>query len=477
MISNLGCSEKQTLEVNNIEIVEEIVDTYDSLHGFSGNILISYKDSVIFQSSSGFSNYDQKISNTANTKFRLASLSKQFTAFALLLLEQKGKVDFEKPVSNYVKSLKPEIGNAITIHQILSHSSGLGRDIESLSEEELGKSYISLDSIITLINSSELQFEPGSKSAYSNLGYAIAAKIIENQMELSYGEALESLIFKPLGMNQSGHEESNRKIPNLAFGYIGLPDKVIKAAYEDKSYVIGAGSIYSTVGDLFIWSRAIMKGKLISSQSREELFKKQAGRYSYGWFIGTYVWPPVNDKNQALNLHHDGGCPGFECKLSLLIEHDIAIIVLSNKLPSNYNNLANQITNSVLGFDESPPKKDGTEYFFKVLFEQGVDSTVSLKDEWEVSNKSYLVPPTSNLFMIGRGYIDNNEYEKAHVIMDYLIKVEPKWSYPYLFKAIMLEDEGQNVQAMELYTKVLEVEPEQSNATFRLKKLKENNNQ
>ena len=370
-----------------------------------------------------------------------------------------------------MKTLKPEIGDQITIHQILSHSSGLGRDIESLTEEELGKSFISLDRIIELINTSELQFEPGSNWSYSNLGYAVAAKIIENQTGLSYGEAMESLIFNPLGMQNTGHEVSKMQLSNRALGHVGLPDKVVEAAYEDKSYVIGAGSIYSTIGDLFIWSRAIMQGSLISDESREQLFKKQAGRYSYGWFVGTYVWPPVNDENQALNIHHDGGSPGFECKLSLLMEHEVAIIVLSNKLPSNYNGLANRITNSVLGFEESPPKKDGSEPFFEALFEHGIDAAVALQEEWEAADQSYLVLPASNLFMIGRGYMDINDHDKAHLIMDYLTKIKPEWSYPHLFKAFMFEEEGEIEPAIASYTQVLDLEPGQSNALVRLKRL------
>ena len=98
LIFNIGCSHKEhQLEVNNVEMIEHIVEAYDHLHGFSGNVLVGHKDSIIYQSTSGFSDYDQQFPNAADTKFRLASLSKQFTAAALLLLEQNGKVDFESP--------------------------------------------------------------------------------------------------------------------------------------------------------------------------------------------------------------------------------------------------------------------------------------------------------------------------------------------------------------------------------------------
>lgn len=452
--------------------MQKIVNAYDSIFDFSGAILIGHGDSIFYQSAHGFADIENKIPNKLDTKFRLASLSKQFTAAALLILEQNGKVDFNKPISNYLGELKLEIADNINIHQILSHSSGLGRDIESLTKEELGKSYISIDDIIKLINSSELLFEPGDKWSYSNLGYTIAAKIIETVTGLSYGEALDSLIFKPLNMNNTAHEVSGSKILDMANGYFELPDGAIAAAYEDKSYVVGAGSIYSTIKDLFIWSRALLIGDLINKENKDKLFTRQAGRYSYGWFIDTYVWPPVNKDTQAVNPHHEGGSPGFESKMSLLMEHDAVVIVLCNKLPSHLSGIANRITNSYLGFKESAPKPDGSQEFFKTLFEQKVDSAISLVQKWNNKNNKHLIPANADIYLIGRGYMEAKEYEKAILIMDFLIETKPKWSYPYLFKAIMLENQNKVQEAIELYNKILEIEPGQSNASTRLKKLK-----
>ena len=464
---------QNTYQVENIKTVDIIVKAYVSQFEFSGNVLIGQGDSIIYKSTNGFANYEHEIHNTLETKFRLASLSKQFTAAALLILEQQGKVNFDEPISLYLSDLDSDIADKITIHQILSHSSGLARDIESLSDKDLGHSFIPLNKIIQLINESELQFNPGEKWSYSNLGYALAAAIIETTTGRSYGNALDKLLFEPLNMHNTKHETSSAIITNRASGYVSLPDGIVNASYEDKSYVIGAGSIYSTVNDLFIWSRELTNGSLISKENRNKLFSKQAGRYSYGWFIDTYVWPPVNDNNQAVNPHHEGGSPGFESKLSILTEHDLVVVILSNRIPSHLNRLANQITNVCVGFDEMPPEPDGTQEFFYTLFNQGVDSTVSMINSWKTSEKRHLVPSRNDVFLIGRGYIDTQDYEKATLIMDFLIKIRPKWSYPYLFKAIMLENQNKNEEAINLYKMILEINPEQSNAINRLKRLNE----
>lgn len=474
-LSISAATAQEMLDAKKATIIGQIAKGYASEKGFSGSILIGQGDEIFYESSHGLANYDYKIPNTSSTKFRLASLSKQFTAAALILLEQQGKVDFEKPISTYLGTLKPEIGEKISIHHILSHSSGLGRDIESLSKKDLGKGYISLPAIISLINKSSLFFEPGEKMSYSNQGYALAAAIIESVTELSYGQAMNELIFKPLDMKDTGHETSSMLMPNRAKGYISLPDDIINAAYEDKSYVIGAGSIYSTTHDLFLWGRELLSGNLISKENKDRLFSRQAGRYGYGWYIDTYVWFPVNDENQALNPHHDGGSPGFEANMSLLTKHNMVVIILSNKLPSHLNGLSNRITNVSLGFEESLPKADGSHQLFTTLFERGVPAAQALVKEWMASGKKYMLPSSGDILLVGRGYMDSNIHEKAILTMDFLIKVRPSWTYPYLFKGIIMEKLGKTQEAIEQYEKVLQINPKQSNAAGRMSMLKKQN--
>lgn len=466
---------QEMLDAKKASVIDQIAKGYASERGFSGSILIGQGDQVFYESSHGLANHDYKIPNTSSTKFRLASLSKQFTAAALILLEQQGKVDFEKPISTYLSTLKPEIGEKISIHHILSHSSGLGRDIESLSKKDLGKDYISLPDIISLINTSSLFFKPGKKMSYSNLGYALAAAIIESVTQQSYGQALNELIFKPLGMKDTGHESSSMLMPNRAQGYVSLPDGVINAAYEDKSYVIGAGSVYSTTLDLFLWGRELLSGNLISKANKARFFSRQAGRYGYGWYIDTYVWHPVNDENQAPNPHHDGGSPGFEANMSLLTQHDMVVIILSNKLPSHLNSLSNSITNASLGFEESQPKADGSHQLFTALFERGVPAAKALVKEWMASGKKYMLPDRGDILLVGRGYMDSNSHEKAILIMDFLIQMRPSWTYPYLFKGIMMEKQGKTQEAIAQYEKVLQINPKQSNAAGRMSMLKQQN--
>ncbi len=466
-----NCSKE--FKISNVQKAEEITNSYvDSLR-FSGSILVAKSDTVLFSIDSGFQDYKNAIPNHSDTKFRLASLSKQFTAAALLILEQNGVVDFDTPINNYLNSVESELFKKITIHHLLSHSSGLGRDIESISFDELSQSFVALDSLINLIAVSELIFEPGESWAYSNLGYTVAAAVIEEVSEKDYGTVLNEIIFSPLGMINSGHEDSRFDITDSANGHVSFPNGVRGARYEDKSYVIGGGSIYSTSSDLHIWGQEIINGSLFSEKSKERLFEYQAGRYSYGWFVGEYVWYPVTDSNTGANIHHSGGSPGFESKMSILKEHELLIIILSNKLPAYANEISNKITNTLLGFsDEQLAKPDNYEQFFDVLFDNGVQEAIKFVEQTKDLNR-FRTPTANDIYLIGRGYIDAKEYDRAMLTMDYLIETTPEWTFPYLFKATIFEETQRPEEAIIFYEKVLEINPNQSNAINSLIKLKQ----
>ncbi|MEO9484541.1 MAG: serine hydrolase [Ekhidna sp.] len=474
----VGCSQtnslsKEEAQINNIEKLKAVAESYGDRLAFSGNILIGQGDEIVYHGSFGYANLEGSIPNNGNTIFRTASISKQLTACALLALEQQKRIDLDEPIATYLPGIDTKWSNRITIHHLLSHSSGLGRDIESLSSKQLGGNYISVDELVSIIGDSDLLFEPGAKWSYSNLGYTLAAKIIENVTNQSFGIAMKELVFDPIGMQNTSHEISTHSYENKAQGLISLPEQTIDAKYEDKSYVVGAGSIQSTTKDLFLWARQVLSGSYLNEKSRSELFEIQQGKYSYGWFIANYVWPVDDGIQEGLNLHHDGGSPGFSSKISLLKEHDIVVIILSNKLPSPIGELANKLTNMSVGFDDEPlAKMDGSEAFFRILFDKGVEGADSLAAEWKEIKADIRTPSKSDILLIGRGYLDNKEYEKASKVMDYLIQTYPKWTYPPLFKGIAMEEQGRTEEAISLYEQVLKINPKQSNALNRLKMLK-----
>lgn len=463
---------QKTISPKRLKYLQQIMTAYETQAGFSGQVLVGYQRKVIYQSCHGWANLGHRLKNQPKTRFRLASVSKQFTAVALLVLEKQGKVAFDQPIAKYLDQLNPALGNKITIHHLLSHSSGLARDIEELTTKNIAQSYIALSDIVQLINQSKLQFAPGERWAYSNLGYALAAAIIEKVTQKKFGAAMQELIFEPAGLKNTGHEEAIAVISNQAEGYVNLPEGIIKASFENKSYVIGAGSIYSTAEDLYRWSQVLLKGNLVRPEQVKKLFTKQKGRYSYGWFVSQYGWRENDKTILGANIYHDGGSPGFECKLSILKEHDLVVIILSNQLPAPVNAIGNKITNTLLGYEESLPKSDNTQALFQTLFTKGVNQAIALIKGWRENKETYRIPSSSKIFMIARGYLESHQYQKAILTFDFLIAKSPKWSSPYLFKAITLEESGDLQAAKTIYEQTLKINPKVSYAKNKLASFK-----
>lgn len=451
--------------------IEALAEGYAAQYGFSGVVLASWQGDVVWQGAYGFANEEYRIANTAHTRFRLASLSKQFTAAALLKLAEQGHLDVHAPISIYLPDLNEDIGQRITAHHLLSHTSGLVRDIEELTNASLGHEYIALDRLVALINTSSLRFEPGARWAYSNPGYILAAAMLEAITGQAYGDALHTLLFEPLGLDQTAHETATAIIPHRATGYVALPDGLIRADYEDKSYVIGAGSVYSTAEDLARWVHALREGNVLASDLTATLFTPYTERYGYGWFIDTYVWPPRSPLQKGRSIHHGGDSPGFTANVSIYDDHDLVVIMLSNRIPSYGNQLYNQIGNLLLGFDEGLPTPPDADLFYQTLFTEGVEAAVALAQQWRDADEAYRIPRYFDVFLVGRGYLDAQQYTEAIRVMDLLMVWRPKWSYPYLFKGFALYESGEVDQAKELFEQTLRVNPNQSNAQSWLRKL------
>lgn len=301
--------------------VERYIRPYVESQNFSGSILISSKGKTLFSKAYGFSNLELKVPNEVTTVFHLASVSKTFTAAAVLMLEQNGLLSTEDFLSKYV----PDFPSAdeMTIHHLLAHTSGI-TDINDLTEYEV----VSLqrqtpESLVALLKTKPLEFQPGEKYYYTSSNYAVLALVIEKVTGMSYGDYLAENIFKPLGMHQTYHHDDMTKIiPKMAEGYhadknFGLQ----KAPYLDWSSKAGGGSIASTVEDLAKWNAALFGKTILSEKSKKKMFTEYV-ESGYGWYIGKQF-----DKDYILM---NGRAPGACTHMGRYPEEETFIIVLSN---------------------------------------------------------------------------------------------------------------------------------------------------
>lgn len=295
---------------------------------FNGAVLVVNKGQVILSKGYGLANYEEKTPNSPDTVFRIASLSKQFTAAAILLLEERGLLKTDDPLSKYIPDFAN--GDRIALHHLLTHTSGI-TDYISLVEKTGDHAY-SPTELIAQIKDKPLLFNPGEKFAYSNSNYALLGYIIEQVSGMSYGDFMAENIIKPLGMENTGYAP-NETLPGRAVGYDNIRDGS-KATPMNLTVAYAAGGLESTVQDLYKWLQALDGTTLLSEKSRNKMFTRHLSNYGYGWMISHFsediMW-------------HSGSLNGFLSVIYRDTKQDNAIIILCNNYLTNLGMLRDKI--------------------------------------------------------------------------------------------------------------------------------------
>lgn len=306
---------------------------FQAKDSFMGSVAISEGDRIILNKGYGFANVEWNIANTSTTKFRLASITKQFTAASILLLEERGLLSTDDAISKHLSN-SPESWKSISINNLLTHTSGIPNNFSYESDEDKYKPF-SISRDIDRAKSQQLEFEPGSNFRYSNTGYWVLGAIIEAMTKKPYADFIESNIFDPVEMNNSGYESNLNVIPGMASGYSGNDAELRAASYIDMSRPYSAGGLYSTVDDLLKWSKSLFDGELLSPDSMEKLTTVFMGGHSMGLYVQNY--------NGRTKLWHTGRIDGFNTALAYLPERDITIAVLSNVEGGSAEHLISEI--------------------------------------------------------------------------------------------------------------------------------------
>ena len=296
---------------------------------FSGSVLVAQNGKVLFEKGYGPANREWDIPNSPLTKFRIASLTKQFTAAALLSLQERGKLKVTDAISSYVADLPPS-WRRITIHQLLTHTSGLPEYTQPPEiEKTLNLTGASPEQLLSLVKSQPLAFAPGTKLAYCNTGYLLLGMVIEKASGLDYASFLKESIFTPLRLKDTGYDVRSNILPGRARGYRFKDGKPENAGYVDASVPFAAGGIYSTVRDLYQWNEALATGRLLSADSRRQMFTRYPEAAGYGAHYGYGV--VIAEKFGQPVYYHGGGISGFTSAIQHYPKSNICVIVLSNE--------------------------------------------------------------------------------------------------------------------------------------------------
>lgn len=327
--------------------IDEYIKAAAELGRFNGSILVAKEGTVVISKGYGFANLEHEILNTPHTKFRVGSITKQFTAMAVLILQERGSLNVQDHVCEYLTDC-PEEWQPITIHHLLTMTSGIPNFQNFPDNERYERLPTPVEATIERFKDKPLEFTPGERFSYTSSGYVLLGHIIEQVSGLRYEDFLREEIFEPLGMQNSGYDHPQTVLQQRAAGYGKQGTRFVNAVHFEMDTPHAAGALYSTVEDLFLWDQALYTEKLISKSSLEAMFTPFRKPYAYGWIIAESFGRKM--------VTHGGTISGFRAGIVRFPEERVCVIVLSNIEEVGTGKLTTDLAAIVFGEDCEIPK-------------------------------------------------------------------------------------------------------------------------
>ncbi|MDO5987567.1 serine hydrolase [Flavivirga amylovorans] len=456
-----------------VEQIDKLITAYTEYGKFNGSVLVSDHGKVIYKKGFGMANMEWDIPNQTNTKHRLGSITKQFTAMLILQLAADGKLDLQAPITKYLPDYPKETGDKITTHHLLTHTSGIPNytAFPKFFQEESRNSYTP-DEFVKKFADKALEFTPGEKFNYSNSGYFLLGVLVEKLSGKTYEQMLHDKIFTPLSMNESGYDNHGEILKNRATGYEKRGGKFINSNYLDMSIPYAAGSMYSTVEDLYKWDQALYTNTILSKEYMDLYFKPYISafgnsHYAYGWGVG---YNKIGKSSDSIyTIGHGGGINGFNTNISRAPSDKSLVVLLNNTGRAPLNQMTRAIRGIIYGKDYKMPKKSVANEVLAVIENKGVDAGIAhyntIKD-----SKDYDLRENE---MNGIGYqlMGSGKVDEAVKVFKLNVEAFPKSSNVYDSYGEALMNSGKNDLAIENYKKSVEINPNNLAGIEALKKL------
>ena len=326
--------------------VDSLLSAYNNPDTPGAALMVIKNGNILYEHGYGLANLEEKIPVETNTNFRLASVTKEFTATAIMILINRGKLNLKDNLKDIFPAF-PAYGRKITIKNLLNHTSGL-IDYEDLISDTATIQVKDKDVLKMMMEQDSTYFDPGSQYRYCNTGYAVLAMIIEKITGQSFPEFLKENIFQPLKMdNTIAYEKGVSEVKNRAFGYSYKDSAFIRTDQSLTSAVLGDGGIYSSVEDLYKWDQELYTEKLLpkvivqKSFTRSELNNGEKIDYGFGWHLKTFIDHQV--------IYHTGSTKGFRNVIYRIPDLNFTVILLTNRDEGDMENLAEKIVSIYLG--------------------------------------------------------------------------------------------------------------------------------
>ncbi len=454
------------------EEVDAYVTAYHDLGLFDGAVLVARGDSLLYARGFGLADRERGIPNTPRTKFRIGSLTKQFTTVMTLQLVEEGRLALSDRISKYLPDYRQDIGDRVTIDHLLRHMSGIPSYTSPSFWRDHAAQEHSKDDVMRRFLSGDLVFPPGSTYRYSNSNHVLLALIIEGVTGESFRTNLEKRITRPLSMDDTGAGFSDPDVQDLACGYIKSLGEYIPEPPVHSGNTLGTGGMYSTPLDFFAWNRAFEPGVMLSDSMLTRMFthyhriNRFYGR-GYAWNIYTIR---LRDSETLVWLaDYNGEFYGNWASITRLLDDEYLIVIMSNAGRTSVN--ADEVVNILYGkpYQVRIPIKDQLALAIR---EKGLEGALAEYQASKAADSTYVRRSERGINELGYELLREGRVEEALAILQLNVDDHPRSSNVWDSYAEALAASGDTSAAIANYERSLRMNPENHNARIMLERLR-----
>jgi CubicO group peptidase (beta-lactamase class C family) len=459
--------------------IDKLLSQYYSYGQFNGTALIAEHDKLILKKGWGYANFEWNIPNTTDTKFRIGSITKTFTDLLAFQQIEKGKLKLDAHISDYLPGYPKPQGEQITIHQLMTHVSGLP-DYDEMDIDYAD--YYPHEKILAMFDSLPLEFTPGTKFKYTNSGAFLLGVILEKITGKTYEQLLNENILQPLALRNTGYDHSDHVLEKRATGYKVFVPQRLQDQYIDVSVPYAAYGMYSTCEDLYQWSKMLGTNTLISKNSMGEYLNPVLNDWACDWLIMKNPYGEATDSTvMILRGGSNGSFIGF---VGRIIKDKNSIVLLDNTRSSNLEEIIGKIVAILYDRPYQPPRQSLQIAFTRLVREEGMATAVNKIKKLRLDTAKYYLRG-SEFFNMGYTFrFAMNDLQSAIAVLELLRDFYPGNFNPNGENSAMKTEvnvygalgdtylqAGQKEKAIECLKKALELNPKDNRAAEMLEKL------
>lgn len=440
--------------------LDTLLAQYHDVGQLNGVVLVGRGDDVVYVRSFGDANMEWDIPNTPDTRFRIGSVTKQFTAALILRLAEEGKLDLHAPITAVLPDYPAATGDRITAHHLLSHTAGIP-NYTNFPEftDEISRNPYAPAEFVGLFSGRDLDFEPGTGWAYSNSGYFLLGVLVEEVTGMPYDRALRHYLLDPLGLADTGYDHAGEVIERRAAGYERRAGGYANAPYLDTTVPYAAGSMYSSARDLHRWTHALHTGAVFAHDSTLALMTTpvEAG-FGYGLAVG----PLAADGDTLRVVGHSGGINGFQARLDYVPADGYTVVVLDNT-SQNADAVAGAVLRTLYGLPTEPPKPSIADEIRRVIEADGIAAAEARYRDLKASRPDAFAFGENELNGLGYLYLRDGDIATALRIFRLNVEAFPEASNPYDSLGEAYLAAGDTAQAIANYERSVALNPGNAN--------------